>query len=269
MSCNNCNTGCCDCTPCDKVGPSGAQGLKGPKGDDGIVGIQGIQGEQGEQGEIGEQGFPGNDGAQGGTGPQGDQGDEGPIGPQGPKGLDGDEGPQGPNGLDGDNGTDGIDGTCIPGAPLTNNVLSTTELYYLGYLIPNGDSGLPTGCWNLRRPYHYPNGWQAYRIEPVAVNSWNIGDVVTVFGRKDFNGKWSIAARNGVTLEMSAFNSFVDNRTTSPSDNFQPPHYAYGQRQIMPGNSNYRDCLTLLYTGDDLWVVMEANFANGALPAFT
>ena len=273
MSCNNCNTGCCDCTPCDKVGPAGAQGLKGPKGDAGDVGIQGIQGPQGEQGEIGEQGFPGNDGAQGGTGPQGDQGDIGPQGPQGPQGLEGDEGDPGPNGLNGTNGIDGIDGNCpfipsiidcfcnyteFPASPLNNFVPTPIPCFCTNPALS------PSPCGPHFMLKSEGTGFANFAIQD---GGYPVGHIYDIYPKHGVISYRVVGNGAGVQIELSAYNSTTANKTVpGPAG---APLYGAGLHAMTFAPENSGDVVKLLHTGDGLWVVIEANFANGALPTFT
>jgi hypothetical protein len=268
MSCNNCNTGC-NCTPCDKVGPMGAQGLKGPKGEIGDVGIQGIQGNQGEQGEQGIAGFDGQDGSQGGTGPEGIQGIIGPQGPQGPQGIQGAEGTQGSNGSDGIDGTDGIDGDC-PLIPLILDCnCSYQELTFMGTT-----AEVPCACVNpgLSPSFCGPNillRGQGDGLAHFAIQDsvYPVGYIYDVYGQHDVM-KWRVVGNGaGVQLEMAAFNSTTANKTVPGAAG--APLYGAGQHAMTFPPSNSGDNVKLLHTGDGLWVVIEANFANGQLPIFT
>ena len=262
---------CCNKYPCNcdcKDGPVGPQGLDGPDGDAGAQGPQGSQGAvgpQGDQGIVGPEGPVGDQGAAGigGSpiqGPQGPDGYDGPIGP---------DGPQGPDGLDGTNGVDGFDNTCFPTAgngPINGPAACVGPVYAATTEVPCTVTSAPATCWFSVIVDIPTGGWLAFMIDPI----WNpsIGDKVTVYGKVNC-GKWSIGIRDNGIIEMAAYNSTVLNRTTNSPNAFIPPYWAYGDRQMTVAQSNGSDCITLLHTGDDLWVVLEANLASEQIPTFT
>ena len=254
----------CNPIPCNcKDGKQGIQGLKGPFGDQGATGSIGLEGP------VGPQGIPGIDGEQGIVGNQGVDGADGTstvVGPAGPQGPDGPDGPQGPDGLD---GTDGIDGTagahgCGVAYSTRSGVANYSEIS--GTPVPAQVYALnPNGCGSVIFNKTVGNGFFLTALP--APGGSIIGDRVRFVG--SIGGcEWRLGGPLGTRFEMAAFNSFVNNISSS-GPSLASPFFGYGLQNIQFPQPNAGDTIEIVYIGDNHWVVVEANLANGQLPVFT
>ena len=262
MNCKVCYNRCI-CEPC-KDGRPGIAGLQGPKGETGPIGEQGETGPQGEPGEIGPPGPDGLDGAQGASGPQGPQGIDGPTGPQGPEGP---QGIQGPAGNDGADGTDGNAGAFFCGPFHIERTGPCNYSEIAGIQVPCEVLALnPTTCQTFIFQKKVGNGFQLTVLSNPGPENV-IGDTVTFVGTEGC-AEWRIGGPNGTQIEMSAFNSSINNITTA-GPSLSSPFFGSGNQTVQFPAANAGDVVELLYVGDNRWVIIKAILASGQLPVFT